>query len=121
MAKRIKNLKRAKVALATPEDFGRARDLLRQRGHALIIELAKRYQAGNAEELANVLNTMDSAAELERMGEANPRVITYNNRSPGTFGGALHCLKRDKSAGPLVSAEAFYPAVVRQRMDQKHG
>jgi hypothetical protein len=75
MAKRIKNPKRAETALATPEEFGRARDFLRQRGNALIIELAKRYQASKVEELTNVLNAMDSAAELERMGGANPGVI----------------------------------------------
>jgi hypothetical protein len=51
-----------------PEDFGRARNHLRQRANALIIELAKRYQASLAEELTSVLNAMDSAVELESMG-----------------------------------------------------
>jgi hypothetical protein len=50
-----------------PADFRRARNRLRERANALIIELATRYQAGQGEELTNVLNAMDSADELERM------------------------------------------------------
>ncbi|HEY6254417.1 MAG TPA: hypothetical protein VIY51_01350 [Xanthobacteraceae bacterium] len=68
MAKPPKKAKQAEMASPTPEDFERARNHLRQRGNALIIELAKRYQAGKAEELTGVLNAMDSALELERMG-----------------------------------------------------
>ena len=72
MAKRINKPKQVELASATPADFGRARDLLRQRGHALIIELATRYQASKAEELTSVLNAMDCAVELEKMGGAKP-------------------------------------------------
>ena len=49
------------------EDFKRARDLLRQRSAALILDLAKRYVASKAAELTAVLDAIDSLAELERM------------------------------------------------------
>jgi hypothetical protein len=49
------------------EDFKRARDLLCQRADALILDLAKRYQASKAGELTTVLDAMDSLAEFERM------------------------------------------------------
>jgi CspA family cold shock protein len=49
------------------EEFRRARDLLRQRADALVLELAMRYLASKAEELTTVLDAMDSLAELERM------------------------------------------------------
>ena len=67
MAKRIKTTKREYVALATSDDFERARNHLRQRANSLIIELAKRYHTRKSEELTVVLNAMDSAAELEGM------------------------------------------------------
>ena len=55
--------------LASPsqEDFKRARELLRQRAAALILDLAKRYVASKAAELTAVLDAMDSLAEFERM------------------------------------------------------
>jgi CspA family cold shock protein len=55
--------------LASPsqEDIKRARDLLRQRSAALILDLAKRYVASKAAELTTVLDAMDSLAEFERM------------------------------------------------------
>lgn len=49
------------------EDFTRAQDLLRQRGDALIVDLAKRYLASTASELTTVLDAMDSLAEFRRM------------------------------------------------------
>jgi hypothetical protein len=82
MAKQTKKAKRTKprsketpgivlhISPASPpsqEDFKRARDLLRQRADVLILDLAKRYLAGTAEELTTVLDAMDSLAELERM------------------------------------------------------
>ena len=70
MAKRIKTTKREYVALATSDDFERARNHLRQRANSLIIELAKRYDTGKSEELTAVLNAMDSVAELEGMEPA---------------------------------------------------
>jgi cold shock protein len=58
--------------LASPSqgDFKRARDLLRQRSAALILDLAKRYVASKAAELTTVLDAMDSLAEFERMHRA---------------------------------------------------
>jgi CspA family cold shock protein len=55
--------------LASPSqgDFNRARDLLRQRSAALILDLAKHYVASKAAELTTVLDAMDSLAEFERM------------------------------------------------------
>jgi hypothetical protein len=49
------------------DDFKRARDLLRQRADALVHELAARYLASAAEELTNVLDALDSLAEVERI------------------------------------------------------
>jgi len=49
------------------EDFNRARDLLRRRADALILDLAKRYSASTASELTTVLDAMDSLAEFESM------------------------------------------------------
>ena len=54
-------------ASLSQEDFKRARDLLRQRSAALILDLAKRYVASKAAELTAVLDAMDSLAEFERM------------------------------------------------------
>jgi hypothetical protein len=71
MAKQTKGAKRADIVLPTPKDFEWARNHLRRRAHALIIELAKRYHAGKSEELTAVLNAMDSATELERMGRTS--------------------------------------------------
>jgi hypothetical protein len=51
----------------SPEDFKRARDLLRQRSDALILDLAKRYHTAAASELTAVLDAMDSLAEFEKM------------------------------------------------------
>jgi len=75
MAKQTKKAKRTKPGLArklpapppSQEDFKRARDLLRKRADALILDRAKRYQAGKAAELTAVLDAMDSLSELERM------------------------------------------------------
>jgi hypothetical protein len=49
------------------EDCKRARDLLRKRADALILDLAKRYLTSKAAELTTVLDAMDSLAEFERM------------------------------------------------------
>jgi hypothetical protein len=83
MAKQMKKAKRTEPrGRATPsvvihidpaqpspsqEDFKRARDLLRQRAAALILDLAKRYVASKASELTAVLDAIDSLAEFERM------------------------------------------------------
>ena len=71
MAKQTKTVKRPGVAQPTPEDFERARNHLRRRADALIIELAKRYHAGKSEELTAIMNAMDCATELERMGQTS--------------------------------------------------
>ena len=68
MAKKTKITKPAEIAQPVPMDFERARNQLRQRAYVLIVELAKRYHAGKAEELTAILNAMDCATELERMG-----------------------------------------------------
>jgi hypothetical protein len=49
------------------EDFELARELLGQRADALILDLAKRYQASNAAELTTVLDAMDSLSEIESL------------------------------------------------------
>jgi hypothetical protein len=49
------------------EDFNRARDLLRRRADALILDISKRYSASTASELTTVLDAMDSLAEFESM------------------------------------------------------
>jgi len=49
------------------EGFRRARDLLRQRADALVLELATRYLASSAAELTTVLDAMDGLVELERI------------------------------------------------------
>jgi hypothetical protein len=49
------------------EDFNRARDLLRRRADALILDIAKRYSVSTPLELTTALNAMDSLAELESM------------------------------------------------------
>jgi hypothetical protein len=67
MAKRTKKAKRIELAAAAQDDFQQARDLLRQRANALILDLAKRYLASKAQELTTVLDAMDSLAEFERM------------------------------------------------------
>jgi hypothetical protein len=67
MAKRTKKAKRIEPAAASQDDFQQARDLLRQRANALILDLAKRYLASKAQELTTVLDAMDSLAEFERM------------------------------------------------------
>jgi cold shock protein len=82
MAKQAKKVKRTRhTSKGTPrpvldilpapppsqEDFKRARDLLRQRAAALILDLAKQYVASKAAELTTVLDAMDSLAEFERM------------------------------------------------------
>ncbi len=48
------------------EDFKAARELLRQRAVALILDLGTRYMASNATELTTVLDAMD---ELGRVRE----------------------------------------------------
>src|ERR1700746_3442020 len=71
MAKQMKKAKRAKPARHVPppseEDFNRARDLLRRRADALILDIAKRYSVSTASELTTVLDALDSLAELESM------------------------------------------------------
>jgi hypothetical protein len=71
MAKQTKKVKRAKPVRHAPppseEDFNRARDLLRRRADALILDIAKRYSVSTALELTTVLNALDSLAELESM------------------------------------------------------
>jgi hypothetical protein len=71
MAKQTKKAKPAKPARHAPppseEDFNRARDLLRRRADALILDIAKRYSVSTALELTTVLNALDSLAELESM------------------------------------------------------
>jgi hypothetical protein len=78
MAKQTKKAKPTKrrsketpgVVIAPPpseEDFNRARDLLRRRADALILDIAKRYSVRTAEELTTVLDALDSLAELESM------------------------------------------------------
>jgi hypothetical protein len=71
-----KQTKRAKPARHVPppseEDFNRARDLLRRRADALILDIAKRYSVRTASELTTVLDALDSLAELESM-EGRPR------------------------------------------------
>jgi hypothetical protein len=72
MAKQTKKkAKRAKPSRHVPppseEDFNRARDLLRRRADALILDIAKRYSASTASELTTVLDALDSLAELESM------------------------------------------------------
>ena len=82
MAKQTKKAKRAKprgketpgvlinILPAPPPseaDFNRARDLLRRRADALILDLAKRYSASTASELTTVLDAIDSLAEFESM------------------------------------------------------
>jgi hypothetical protein len=71
MAKQTKKAKRAKPARHVPppseEDFNRARDLLRRRADALILDIAKRYSVSTASELTTVLDALDSLAELESM------------------------------------------------------
>ena len=77
MAKQTKKAKRTKPRLArnvlpapspSQEDFEQARELLGQRADALIMDLAKRYQAGKAAELTTVLDAIDSLCEIERLG-----------------------------------------------------
>jgi cold shock protein len=78
MAKQTKKAKPTKrrsketrgVIIAPPpseEDFNRARDLLRRRADALILDIAKRYSVRTATELTTVLDALDSLAELESM------------------------------------------------------
>jgi hypothetical protein len=83
MAKQTKKAKRAKPLrrgerpglvlniLSPPppseDDFNRARDLLRRRADALILDLAQRYSASTAAELTTVLDALDSLAEFESM------------------------------------------------------
>jgi hypothetical protein len=71
MAKQTKTAKRPGIAEPTPADFEGARNQLRQRADALIIELAKRYHAGKSEELTAIMNAIDCATELERMGRTS--------------------------------------------------
>jgi hypothetical protein len=79
MAKQTKKAKRTRreplgVAIrivparpASQQDFEEARNLLLRRADSLVLELAKLYQAGKAEELTNVLNAIDCLAEFEGM------------------------------------------------------
>jgi hypothetical protein len=76
MAKQTKKAKRTKLgpvrnilpaSSPSQEDFEQARELLGQRADALIMDLAKRYQAGKAAELTTVLDAVDSLSEIERL------------------------------------------------------
>ena len=65
-----RNQHRSKAApgvVPLEEDFNRARDLLRRRADALILDIAARYSASTASELTTVLDAMDSLAEFESM------------------------------------------------------
>jgi CspA family cold shock protein len=64
-------------------DFNRARDLLRQRAAALILDLAKRYVASKAAELTTVLDAIDSLAEFERMHRPAVDLTVAPRRGPG--------------------------------------
>jgi hypothetical protein len=73
MAKQTKKAKRTKLGLVrnippapSQEDFEQARELLGRRADALIMDLAKRYQASKAAELTTVLDAIDSLSEIER-------------------------------------------------------
>jgi hypothetical protein len=81
MANRTKKVKPAKRRGETPgvvinilpppppsdDDFERARERLGKRADALIMDLAKRYQADKAAELTIVLDAMESLSEIERL------------------------------------------------------
>jgi hypothetical protein len=68
MAKQTKKAKPARhVPPPSEEDFNRARDLLRRRADALILNIAKRYSVSTASELTTVLDALDALAELEGM------------------------------------------------------
>jgi CspA family cold shock protein len=84
--------------LASPSqgDFTRARDLLRQRSAALILDLAKRYVASKAAELTTVLDAMDSLGEFERMQRtpvgvkvAAPSCAAPDDRASRSAGAAM--------------------------------
>jgi hypothetical protein len=70
MAKQAKKAKPTQPRLVAPspsqEDFERAREFLRRRADALILELAKRYHAREAAELTTVLDAIDSLSEIEK-------------------------------------------------------
>jgi len=106
MAKKVKRTRHTGKATPRPvldilpapppsqEDFKRARDLLRQRAAALILDLAKRYVASKAAELTTVLDAMDSLAEFERMHRPSvgvtvaPCAEPMDSVSPSAEGGA---------------------------------
>ena len=82
MAKQTKKAKRTKLgpvrnilpaSSPSQEDFEQARELLGQRADALIMDLAKRYQAGKAAELTTVLDAIDSLSEIERLQRPTDR------------------------------------------------
>ena len=66
---------RSTTQLAAPshEDFKRARDLLRERADALILDLGNRYLASKAAELTTVLDAMDQRYRGRPMTLANMR------------------------------------------------
>jgi hypothetical protein len=66
MAKRT--AKRTKSAPSpSQKDFERAREFLGRRADALILNLAKQYQASKAAELTTVLDALDSLSEIEKL------------------------------------------------------
>lgn len=88
------------------EEFKRADDLLHQRAEALVLDLAKRYQAGKAAELTTVLNAIDSLFEIER--QQRPAVGAVAPRqglepvSQSTEGGTNPPADRE-DAGPAMA------------------
>jgi CspA family cold shock protein len=98
MAKQTKKAKPTKrrsketsgLVIAPPpseEDFNRARDLLRRRADALILDIAKRYSVRTATELTTVLDALDSLAELESMEGRLRRPVTPPAEDPPTASG----------------------------------
>jgi hypothetical protein len=83
------NIDRPEQASPSQADFKQARDLLRQRPAALILDLANRYVASKAAELTAVLDAIDSLAEFERMHRVAVGVTV-----------APSCAGPDDQAGP---------------------
>jgi CspA family cold shock protein len=66
------------------ENYEQARQLLRRRADAIVLELAKRYAASKAAELTAVLDAMDSLAEFERTAGAALGVTGPASAGPAT-------------------------------------
>ena len=65
------------------DSFKGARELLRQRAAALILDLGTRYAASKAAELTTVLDAMDSLAEFERIYRPAIDVTAAPRKGPG--------------------------------------